>query len=70
MLNLKKNKIMKIVIKRNENHPKVTIELNDFHYAYQIRNAIELALKIEGIEERTILEVFNHYEDVKQEPNK
>jgi hypothetical protein len=50
---------MKIIVKRNEAQPEVTIDLKGVHYAYAIRDAIKLALQIDGFGENTILQVFN-----------
>ena len=50
---------MKIIVKRNETEPEVTIDLKDVQYAYAIRDAIKLALQIDGFGENTILQVFN-----------
>lgn len=55
---------MKIVVKRNEQQPEVTIDLKDVHYPYAIRNAIQLALEIDGFTKETIAEVFNQMPDV------
>ena len=38
---LKTNKIMKILVKRNEQQPEVTIDLKDVYYAYAIRDALK-----------------------------
>jgi hypothetical protein len=58
---------MKIIIKRNEQQPEVTIDLKDVHYSYAIRNSIKLALQIDGFTKETIDEVFNQSDDVKCE---
>ena len=50
---------MKIIVKRNEAQPEVTIDLKGVHYVYAIRDAIKLALQIDGFGENTILQVFN-----------
>ena len=50
---------MKILVKRNEQQPKITIDLKDVHYVYAIRDAFKLALELEGFTENTISEVFN-----------
>lgn len=50
---------MKIIVKRNEAQPEVTIDLKGVQYAYAIRDAIKLALQIDGFGENTILQVFN-----------
>jgi hypothetical protein len=52
---------MKINIKdkRERQTPIVTIDTKTCHYPYAIRNAIELALEIDGYSKETINEVFN-----------
>jgi hypothetical protein len=60
---------LKIVVRRNEREPKITIDLKGVHYPYAIRDAIKLALEIEGFTEQKILEVFNQMPDVKCESN-
>jgi hypothetical protein len=60
---------MKIIVKRNE-QPKITFDLKDVHSPYAIRNAIKLALEIEGFTKETIAEVFNQMPDVKCEEAK
>jgi hypothetical protein len=51
---------MKINIKdkRERQTPIVTIDTKTCHYPYAIRNAIELALEIDGYSKETINEVF------------
>lgn len=52
---------MKIIIERNQSEsqtPIVTIDTKTCHYPYAIRNAIELALEIDGYSKETINEVF------------
>jgi hypothetical protein len=39
--------------------PTVTIDTKTCHYPYSIREAIQLALKLDGYDESTIMEVFN-----------
>ena len=60
---------MKIVVRRNEQQPEITIDFKDVHYPYAIRDAIKLALQIEGFTEQTISEVFNEMPDAKCEPS-
>jgi hypothetical protein len=58
---------MKIIIDRNNyerQSPIVTIDTKDCHYTYAIRNALKLALELDGYSERTINEVFGIMEDV------
>ena len=50
---------MKILVKRNEQQPEVTIDLKDVHYAFAIRDAFKLALELDGFTKNTISEVFN-----------
>lgn len=53
---------MKIIIERNQSErqtPIVTIDTKTCYYPYAIRNAIELALELDGYSKETILEVFN-----------
>ena len=61
---------LKIVVRRNEQQPEITIDLKGVHYPYAIRDAIQLALEIEGFTKETILEVFNQMPDTKCEPSK
>lgn len=51
---------MKIIIDRKgeSQTPKVTIDIKDCHYPYAIRNAIELALELDGYTKETIQGVF------------
>lgn len=59
---------MKIVVKRTEQQPEITIDLKGVHYPNAIRDAILLALTIEGFTEQTIADVLNLTPDVKCEP--
>jgi hypothetical protein len=62
---------MKIVIKRAEQNPTVTIDLKGVHYPYAVRNAIQLALEVDGFTEDDIAEIFNRSLDkVSCEPKK
>jgi hypothetical protein len=52
---------MKIIVERNNNErqsPIVTIDTKTCHYPYAIRNALELALELDGYTKETIKEVF------------
>ena len=60
---------MKIVVRRNEQQPEITIDFKDVHYPYAIRDAIKLALEIDGFTKETIAEVFNQMPDAKCEPS-
>jgi len=62
---LKKNKIMKIIVKINDQQPEVTIDLKDVNFTYAIRDAIKLALKIDGFTKDKIASIFNEYGDIK-----
>ena len=58
---------MKIIIERNQSEtqtPIVTIDTKTCHYPYAIRDAIELALELDGYTKETINEVFGIYPDV------
>lgn len=61
---------LKIIVRRNEQTPEITIDLKGVHYPYAIRDAIKLALEIEGFTEQTISEVFNQMPDAKCEPKR
>ena len=59
--------MMKIIIERNQSDsqtPIVTINTETCHYPYAIRNAIQLALEIDGYSKETINEVFGIMPDV------
>lgn len=58
---------MKILVQRNEQQPEVTIDLKGVRFAYAIRNAIQLALEIDGFTKETIDEVLGRYEDCNTE---
>ena len=63
---------MKIIIERNHDEhqtPVVTIDLKTCYYPYAIRNALELALELDGYDASTIKEVFNQMPDTKCEPS-
>lgn len=52
---------MKIIIERNQDEnqtPIITIDLKTCYYPYAIRNAIELALELEGYSKENIKEIF------------
>lgn len=59
---------MKIIIKRNEQTAKHIIDTKNCHYPYAIRNAIELALELDGYTKETIKEVFGIMPDTSNEP--
>jgi hypothetical protein len=50
---------MKILVKKNEQQPEITIDLKDVNYPYAIRDAFILALQIDGFSKETISEIFN-----------
>lgn len=59
---------MKITIERNDNEiqrPVVTINTETCHYPYAIRNALKLALELDGHDENTVSEVFGMMPDAK-----
>jgi len=63
---------MKIIVERNQDErqtPIVTIDLKTCYYPYAIRNALELALELDGYDASTIKEVFNQMPDAKCEPS-
>jgi hypothetical protein len=53
---------MKIIVDRNHEEGRqsavVTLDTKNCHYPYAIREAIELALKLDGYTKETINEVF------------
>ena len=59
---------MRIIIDNRDfdstQRPLVTIDTHTCTYPYAIRNAIELALKLDGYDEATIKEVFGIMPDV------
>jgi len=62
---------MEIIVKRNQDErqsPIVTIDLKTCHYPYAIRDALQLALQLDGYDISTIKEVFNQMPDTKCEP--
>jgi len=63
---------MKIIIERDQRGsqtPIVTINTETCHYPYAIKNAIELALEIDGYSKETINEVFGRMPDMEVAPN-
>jgi hypothetical protein len=64
---------MEITINRSNEErqsPIVVIDTKTCHYPYAIRNAIQLALELDGYAKDIINEVFNQYGlDAKCEPN-
>ena len=55
---------MKIIIKRDSQKPIVTIDTKNCYYPYAIRDAMKLALELDGHSKETINEVFGIYPDV------
>ena len=58
---------MKIEINRNYDETQsaiITIDTKTCIYPYAIRNAIELALKLDGFSKETIQEIFNMIPDM------
>lgn len=64
---------MKIIIDRNTPDSRqssiVTIDTKHCYYPYAIKEAIELALTLDGYSKETISKVFNNYNDVCKESN-
>jgi hypothetical protein len=64
---------MKIIIDRKYNSerqvPIVTIDTSTCYYPYAIRDALRIALELDGYTEEVINAVFNQYQDAKCEPN-
>lgn len=56
---------MKIIIKRNEQTPEITIDLTNLYYAYAISEAMRTALTLDGFSQEIINEIFNLGEDLK-----
>jgi len=64
---------MKLIIERNQNERQsanVTIDTKGLIYPYAIREALELALELDGHTKQDIAEVFNQGMDAKCEPSK
>lgn len=62
---------MKIIVKNinsERQSPEVTIDTSTCHYPYAIREALQLALELDGYDKGTIKNVFNLQEDEKTEP--
>ena len=49
---------MKIIVKQNEQQPEITIDFTGIYRPFAIRDAIGLALEIDGYTKETIREVF------------
>ena len=58
---------MKIIIKRDEYSPEITIDLSTLNYPGRIRDALKLALLQDGYTKETIADVFHEYDDNKKE---
>ena len=59
---------MKIIVKRNEQQPEITIDLSTVQYPYAIRESLELALRLHGYSESTIKNTLSFYSiDVQSE---
>ena len=56
---------MKIVIKKNEQVAKHTIDTKECIYPYAIKRAFRLAMELDGFAKQTIDEVFGESEDFK-----
>jgi hypothetical protein len=61
---LKQNKMIITINKKTDNAPIVTVDTSTCYYPYAIKDAIKLALKIDGHDEETINEVFGIMPDV------
>ena len=61
---------MKIIIDKNKSigreSPVVTIDTKTCHYPYAIRDAIELAMELDGYSKETIREAFGIMPDVER----
>lgn len=63
---------MKIIIERKNTErqfPVITIDTDSCYYTYAIRDALKLALKLDGFPKETIEEVFNTLKDQCKEPS-
>ena len=49
---------MIITIKRNEQLPKIEIDLQGVYYTYAIRNALITALELDGFDKEKIRQIF------------
>ena len=49
---------MKIIIKRNEQQPEITMDMSTVQYPYAIRETLILAMELNGYTKETINEVF------------
>jgi len=61
---------MIITIKRKDGEmqsPTITIDTESCHYTYALVEALELALRLDGHDEKTIKQVFSSIEDFKRE---
>ena len=59
---------MKIIVEGNKNErqsPIVQLDLSTCHYPYAIREALELALELDGYDKSTIDDVFGRSVDAK-----
>ena len=59
---------MKIIVQQNSDTAKVEIDTNNCNYQWSFRDALILAMQIEGFEKSFIDAVFNVEEDLKCEP--
>lgn len=58
---------MKIIIKRDDQKPKITIDFKGVYHAYAIKDAFINALLMEGFSQELINEVFNIQQDEKKQ---
>jgi len=59
---------MKIIIKRDNDSPEITIDLSTLQYPCRIRDALKLALLQDGYTKETIADVFHEYDEDKKKP--
>jgi hypothetical protein len=59
---------MKIIVQQNSDTAKVEIDTKNCNYQWSFRDALILAMQIEGFEKSFIDAVFNAEEDLKYEP--
>ena len=48
---------MKIIVKQNEQQPEITIDLTGVHHPFAIRDAIGLALEIDGYTKEQLIDI-------------
>lgn len=50
---------MKIIIKKDEQQPKIKIDLDGVIFEYAVRDTLKTALKLDGFPDKFIADVFN-----------